>query len=34
MNSGSELAGKLLGVISVRGDSTTRLTGAKSTVVS
>ena len=33
MNSGSEFAGKAFGVISVRGDSSTRLTGVKSVLV-
>jgi hypothetical protein len=33
MNSGSELAGKFFGVISARGDSTTRLSATKSVTV-
>jgi hypothetical protein len=33
MNSGNESAGKVLGAISVRGASTTRLTGVKSLFV-
>jgi len=34
MNSGSEFAGNVFGVISTRGDSTTRPSAVKSAIVS